>query len=187
MDTNTLRNKSEYEILLENRKEEFDADQFSLGCQINSTDIFLYNIKKLTLKDELFRREFFGSLINHFRKPGVNFIYLLIRDKSELSFYLGFIKDKFLISGNIDISEWVKNSLNPIIQNKFKESEIEFLDKERTENILNLLKDYNKFGMINGVPSFDEDKLIDITSQDRFCFGILIKPIANKEFQIIED
>ncbi|MGL5904640.1 MAG: helicase HerA domain-containing protein [Cetobacterium sp.] len=197
MSLELLESKNDYKILLEPVKYDLDANEFFIKNEIDYKDVSLYHITELTYEEKSPRREAFENIISSFREDGITLLYLLVGDERGVSFYLGVVRDKFSKTPSIDISDFGKNILKPTIEGNFRGSKVELLDRLKKEEIINSLNDYNNFGMIDGIPGVNEsedkssfqgiDRLVDVMLGDKFCLGILIKPIGGNEFQMIEE
>lgn len=160
------------------------------------SDLSLYHIEELTFEDESPRRKAFENVLSSLRFDGISFIYLLLGDRREVSFYFGIVKDKGYHNVlELNVDEVGNSILKPSIEGNFRGSKVNRLTRKKKSTIKTNIDRFNMFAKIEGLPSVNEnneefqgvDRLVDVMSNDEFGFMILASTIASKEIKDIED
>lgn len=190
--------KKQYNILIDKNRNFFkERVSFEIDKRIDENDIVLYKIDQLTYENKVPRREAFENIISSLREEGLSFLYLLMGDKEKVSFYLGVVRDKFSKSPSVNIKDYGKNILKSTLEGNFRGSKVNSIEKKEKAELLKTIRDYDYFGLIDGVPGINEsedkssfqgiDRLVDIMLGDKFGFGVLVRPLDKKNFQEIEN
>lgn len=165
------------------------------ASKILSKDFTLFHIEELTFEENNPRKEALENVISSLRIDGINFIYLLIGDKSGVSFYFGIVKDQNEKKElELDVDDIGRYILKSNIEGNFRGSKItEQIDEK--ESILDKISSMKRVARIDGVPSVNTDsedfqgvdRLVDVMMGDEFTMMVLADPLSNKEMDSIEN
>ena len=171
-------------------------DKLEKAKELLSSDFSLYHIEELTFEDESPRKKAFENVLSSLRFDGITFVYLLLGDRSGVSFYFGIVKDKnYDIPLELDVDKIGKSILKPSIEGNFRGSKIRRLTRNKKSNIKAHISGFNKFAKIEGLPSVHDDneefqgvdRLVDVMIGDEFGLMILADPLSNNQIKEIEN
>lgn len=165
-----------------------DAKELSL------TDITLYHVKEITFEGKSPRKEALENVIGSLRIEGINFIYLIVGTKTNVSFYFGVVRDFSASAPPIvtyDIGEYV---LLPSLKGNFRGSTIDYVQNDEKRKILDIINNMENISYLEGVPGINKDnenfqgsdRLVDVMLGDEFALVVIAKPLLNDDVQQIE-
>lgn len=169
--------------------------QFNAVQELLPRDLSLYHIEEISFEDKAPRKEALENVLSSMKIEGINFVYLILGDRSGVHFYYGIAKD--LSRGNAlslsvhDIGEYV---LRPSIRGNFRGSKIEQATPELKAEIMDKIANMRYYSVLEGVPGSTKDdekfqgvdRLVDVMLGDTFGFMILAKPLNYQEIKEIE-
>ncbi|MDQ6962437.1 MAG: DUF87 domain-containing protein [Mariprofundaceae bacterium] len=164
--------------------------------KIKTRNINLFHIEELTYEKDSPRKEALENVISSLGIDGINFVYLLIGDKSKVSFYFGVasIEDSN-DSSDIDVDDIGKYILKPSFEGNFRGSKLIEKQPDKKKRILKTIQGFQRVGKVEGVPSVNDekeefqgvDRLTDIMMGDEFAFMIIADPLREDEISTIEN
>lgn len=160
-------------------------------------DAVLYRIDEISFEDKAPRKEALENVLSSMKMDGINFIYLILGDSSEVHFYYGVAKNyncKDKTKPELNIADIGKCILEPSIKGNFRGSKITEICGVEKRKILSEIMDQKYYSMLEGVPGYvqdDEkfqgvDRLVDVMLGDRFGFMIIASPVNYDDLREIE-
>lgn len=163
------------------------------------SNICLYHIEEITFEDKAPRKEALENVIGSLQIGGINFVYIILGDKSGVRFYYGVAKD--LNSATqapisiFDIGEYV---LSPSLKGNFRGSKIQRVGEDdfyEKEDILSKIGSMKYACYLEGVPGVNEDnenfqgvdRLVDVMVGNEFAVVVIAKPLLDKDVWKIEN
>ncbi len=156
-------------------------------------EFILFHIEELTFEDESPRKEALENVISAIRLEGVNFIYLLLGDKSGVSFYFGIVKNQHYPQElELDVDDIGRYILKSSIEGNFRGSKI--TEKNNKKDLLTNIANMKRFAKVVGVPSVNEDnenfqgvdRVVDVMMGDEFGLMVLAESLSAEELNSIE-
>ncbi len=163
--------------------------------KIKAKDFTLFRIDELTFEKDLPRKEALENVISSLNIDGVNLVYLLVGDKTKVSFYFGAVKIKETKNLELDIDDIGKMILQPNIEGNFRGSKTTKLSETQKDDILGKIESFKRVARVDGVPSVNEeseefqgvDRLVDVMIGDEFTLMVIADPLTKDEIGSIED
>lgn len=196
--------KSNFEIEFLSKKEHYylskdivipDSDYKQYLSEDILKDVALYRIHEISFDEKAPRKEALENVLSSMRVNGVNFIYLILGDKTGVNFYYGISKD-YLKETDIELSicEVGKFILEPSIKGNFRGSKTEMVIPEEKERILKSISKMEYCSILEGVPGYtkeDEkfqgvDRLVDVMQGDIFGFMVIASSVDYDGIKEIE-
>ena len=161
-------------------------------------DICLYHIEEVTFDEKAPRKEALENVLSSMRIEGINFIYLIIGDRTGVHFYFGVARDLYVMKENkklLSIKDVGDFILEPNIKGNFRGSKIKEVSPEEKYKISKIIDDMNNYALLEGVAGVNEDeekyqgvdRLVDVMLGDEFGFMIVAKPMSFEELMTIEN
>lgn len=173
----------------ENRIEFYKFKEFELK------DLTLFNIEEITFEDKAPRKEALENVISSLNVDGVNFIYLILGDKSGVRFYFGAVKDLYE-DKRLDLSIYDIGTciLEPSLKGNFRGSTIKEVLAEQKKEVVDCIHSMKHFRFLEGVPGINKDdenfqgvdRLVDVMLGDEFGLMIIAKPLTQDEVAEME-
>ncbi len=164
--------------------------------ELTYKDFTLFHIEELTFEDGAPRKEALENVIGALDIDGVNFIYLLLGDKTKVSFYLGMSKIKNSIKNlELDIDDIGTMILQSNIEGNFRGSKTTELKKKERLDVLETISEFQHMSKIDGVPNVNNekeefqgvDRLVDVMMGDQFALLVIADPLTKDEIENIEN
>ena len=156
---------------------------------ISEDKFCLYHIKEVTYEEKAPQKEAVKNIFGTFRgMKGINLLYCIIGDGKTIDFYIGVaLTDEY--NGEINASNFGRNFLGPSISGNFRGCKLESVNTSQKMMILDRLKKCNSVGMLEGVPSLDNqkenfqgtDRLIDVMQGASFGVVVIASPYSEAE------
>lgn len=166
------------------------------NTELQPKDLCLFRVDEICAEDETPRKEALENVLSAMRIDGINFIYLVIGNKSGVSFYYGASKDlsseaETMLSIN-DIGEYV---LKRSLQGNFRGSKISTVSPDQKREIIDTIGNMQKCAALEGVPGANKndekfqaiDRLVDCMIGDEFVFMVIAKPLNRSEVLRIQE
>lgn len=160
-------------------------------------DICLYHIEEVTFDEKAPRKEALENVLSSMRIEGINFIYLIIGDRTGVHFYFGVARDLYASQDKkkLSIKDVGDFILEPNIKGNFRGSKIKEVSPEEKYRISQIMDDMNNYALLEGVAGVNEDdekyqgvdRLVDVMLGDEFGFMIVAKPMSFEELITIEE
>ena len=193
---NYLQN-GQNQIVSYNKTELYLKDSLN---EIAISDIFLYKIEEITFEEKFPRKEALENILGTFKNlKGINFLYAILRNNSGVSFYLGVVKDLFEAESTFDLNDIADSILEPSIKGNFRGCHLTKPDNDLKQDFLNSLKNFNSFGMVEGIPIEEQsndskiqfqgvERLVEVmlNSDDNFGLVVIAKPYDDDSIACIE-
>lgn len=154
-------------------------------------------IEKITYEENAPRKEALENVLSNMRLEGVNVLFLVVGNNTEVSFYYGLSKDTIQpsINSEITIDNINKKILQPSIEGNFRGSRIHNLSKDEIKDLSDSLNHLKCMSCIQGVPGILEDKekyqsidrLVDVMKGENFAYLVTAKYLPNNIIYFLED
>jgi hypothetical protein len=196
MNEDLSKNEKRLVDILKSKSEFDDNSKIKSTNKLTARDFELVHIEELTFEDDSPRKESLENIISSLNIDGINIVYLLVGNKSKVSFYIGVTKIKeYSKDLELDIDDIAKMILKPSIEGNFRGSKITRIKKDQKINILNTVQSFKKIAKVEGVPSVNSeneefqgiDRLVDIMIGDEFALMVIADPLTKEEIVNIED
>ena len=169
-------------------EEKFEEDNGKLDF------IALYRVDEVTFEEKAPRKEALENVISSMNIRGINFVYIIVGDAHQVSFYYGVAKNYFKAdSKELEITDIGNDILQPSLQGNFRGSKITALDADQKRELLKQIDAFKKVHVVEGVPGINKDdesfqavdRLIDVMLGDEFAFVLIAKPLPLSRIQKI--
>ena len=149
-----------------------------------------YHIAEVTYEEKAPQKDALENVFGAFRyMDDINLIYYIKGDGKKINFYLGIEVCKYNENENIKPKDFGKNFLEPTIQGNFRGCKLKNVEYEEKDKLLQEISNSKYFGMLEGVPSLDNDKetfqgtdrLIDVMQGVSFGVLIIAKPYSEQD------
>lgn len=144
-----------------NTKTEWIKTQLQLPSSSETTlslsplDFDFFHIQEITYEDESPRREAFENVLGSLRLEGINFVYLILGNKTGISFYFGVAKNRKQLE--VDIDDIANQILRANIEGNFRGSRVERLRKPAKLELQNRVQSFSYVAQVSGVPELNEE------------------------------
>lgn len=172
-----------------------DQMVFSTVSNFLPKDFCLYHVEEISFEDQAPRKEALENVLSAMKIDGINFIYLILGDKSGVHFYYGVAKD-FSRRADLDLSiqdigEYI---LEPSIKGNFRGSKIAATTPQMKSDIIEQIGQMKYYSMLEGVPGSTKDsekfqgvdRLVDVMLGDTFGYMIIAKPLNYQDIKEVE-
>ena len=159
-------------------------------------EFYLFQIREVTFEEKAPRKEAIENILGTLRgMDGISFICLILGDASGVKFYFGAALDKsYTKELPFSVHDLEQDILTPSMKGNFRGSKISEVTAAEKKIILNKMQHSKSFGILEGVPSVDEnnenfqgaDRLIDVMQGDEFGFAVIATPYTDAETDELE-
>lgn len=148
---------------------------------LNVDDMYFVKMRSITFEEDAPRQEALANVLSAMRIPCINFVYLIIGDKRQVSFYYGVTKDLYAQENKTpqNLKEIGGELLSKGVVGNFRGSSIEVVDEPNKHQLLQSLNAFKELCVLEGVPGLNEDdgmdfqgvdRLVDVMLGDEFAF-----------------
>ena len=189
-----LKNPKNYYLT----KQKDNIKATSIPRVLGVDDMYFVKMKSVTFEEDAPRQEALANVLSSMRLPYINFVYLIVGDKKQVSFYYGVSKDLFTPEDKTpqNIKEVGAQVLTKGIEGNFRGSNLQLVEPEASMRLMESLGKYQEMCVLEGVPGLNEDdasdfqgvdRLIDVMLGDEFAFLVTAKWLPIKSVLYLED
>lgn len=185
-----LANKENYYLLGNSNIRYTDVSKF------DDKDIALYRVDEISFEDRAPRKEALENVLGTMKLEGINFVYLILGDKSGVHFYYGVARDISYEEKEDDLTifDIGKYILEPSIRGNFRGSKTVEIKAEEKRSLIENIENMQYYSVLEGVPGCtkeDEkfqgvDRLVDVMLGDSFGFMIVASPMSYADIATME-
>lgn len=165
---------------------------------LNVDDMYFVKMRSITFEEDAPRQEALANVLSAMRIPCINFVYLIIGDKRQVSFYYGVTKDLYAQENKTpqNLKEIGGELLSKGVVGNFRGSSIEVVDEPNKHQLLQSLNAFKELCVLEGVPGLNEDdgmdfqgvdRLVDVMLGDEFAFLVTAKWLPIGKVVQLED
>lgn len=165
------------------------------GDTIRTDFLALYRIDEITFENKAPRKEALENVISSMNVEGVNFVYMIIGNKTGVRFYYGAVRDFSAKTDDMVINDIGDMILKPSLQGNFRGSVISEVGADEKKQILREIEDFKRAKILEGVPGINKDdenfqsvdRIIDVMLGDSFAFMLVAKPVSLNRINEIQN